>query len=116
MEEIMKKKFVFFSAKLLAALNIGPNEGGVQDLHWRQMMEKPGERIFIWHTFDCKDVWLYCCMVIEKVNLNDIWLFFEKKKVIELVLHYNDEVQILYISWLIIATCLWKKEIYKVNW
>ena len=40
---------------VLADLTLGPTEHGVQGLHWRKMMDQPGERIFVWHTVHSKE-------------------------------------------------------------
>ena len=34
---------------MLSELTLGPTEHDSQVLHWKQMMEQPGERIFLWH-------------------------------------------------------------------
>ena len=48
-----KKRIILtfsFVDSVLAELTLGPTENDSQGLHWKQMMEQPGERIFLLHN------------------------------------------------------------------
>ena len=45
---------ILLSDQVLASLTLGSNEPGRQGVHWRQMMDQPGDRLFLWHTVDMR--------------------------------------------------------------
>ena len=51
-----RKKIIFLSPDpVIASLKLGPNEPGDYGIHWMQMMNHPGERIFMWHELTCSE-------------------------------------------------------------
>ena len=44
-----------FSDPVVAALRLGPNEPGNKGNHWKKMLDKPDDRIFMWHELTCAE-------------------------------------------------------------
>ena len=49
-----KIDFIFLDS-VAAHLRLGPNEPGNKGNHWRKMVDKPEDRIFMWHELTCAE-------------------------------------------------------------
>ena len=55
-QDTKNNRNIFLLDPVLADLTLGLSEDDRQCSHWRQMMDQPGERVFVWHTLQYREM------------------------------------------------------------